>query len=322
MKLPFFSRSAKRVVGIDCGGHQGASLACLARPQPHELTLESCASMSWDGEDPGVKLAGLVREQASPKTPAVGLMPLQGYSLLQVEAPEVAREEMPQAVRWLVKDLIDYPLEEAVIDVFPAPQSSSHGRMIYAVSAHFEAVNSQVKLLKQSRLKLQALDIPELALRNVASWTPEAQAGVGLLYLGRDSGLLVIVHEQTLYVARSIQHGTAAMREAVPEEAGDGLLDRDGDIQLLLDRVVLDVQRTLDYYESTFGKTSIGTVLLAPMQDSVPGLMEHLQSNLGTNVKPLDLNALFKGPEVEPLEQARSFLALGAALREGGGNAA
>ena len=43
--------------------------------------------------------------------------------------------------------------------------------------------------LTESGLKLDIIDIPELALRNIASLMPEDIGGVVLVYLGNDNGL-------------------------------------------------------------------------------------------------------------------------------------
>ena len=39
------------------------------------------------------------------------------YQLLQVEAPTVSREEMREAARWKIQDMVDYPVEQATVDV-------------------------------------------------------------------------------------------------------------------------------------------------------------------------------------------------------------
>lgn len=42
----------------------------------------------------------------------------QAYRCLLLDPPKVAPEELPAALPWLVKDLIDIPIEQAAIDAF------------------------------------------------------------------------------------------------------------------------------------------------------------------------------------------------------------
>ena len=47
------------------------------------------------------------------------------YQMQLVEAPSVPREEMRSAVRWKLKDLLDYPVDAATIDVADVPTDRS-----------------------------------------------------------------------------------------------------------------------------------------------------------------------------------------------------
>ncbi len=320
MKIPFLHSNSGGTLGIDSGNPDGASLVYLTRNKHEGARILHSDRISWEKDNPGQELADYVRENLPSKVPTIGVIALNSYNLLLIDAPNVAWEEMGQAVRWQIKDLIDYPLEEAVVDYFSAPQSPGRGRMVYVVSAQMEVVQRQVDLLQRAKLKVKAIDIPELVLRNVASLLPEAQQGLGLLFLGPKSGIILVVQDEYLYVSRYIQHGSEAMARNVQSQNQEDLLDKSGDLQMILENVVLNVQRTLDYYESNFGKTTVATVYLAPLQDDVPGLVEYLQDNLGAEVKDLDLNALFPEADMSQGEQAQCFFALGAALRQGRGN--
>src|SRR5687768_1191997 len=60
------------------------------------------------------------------------------YQLPQIDAPSVPAAELKAAVRWRVKDLIDYPLEAATIDVLDIPadrEAPAPDHAVYAVIA-------------------------------------------------------------------------------------------------------------------------------------------------------------------------------------------
>ena len=62
------------------------------------------------------------------RAPTVSVLDPDSYRLLLVEAPDVPADELRAAVRWRVKDLIDFHVDDAVIDVFEMPQHARGGR--------------------------------------------------------------------------------------------------------------------------------------------------------------------------------------------------
>jgi MSHA biogenesis protein MshI len=193
--------------------------------------------------------------------------------------------------------------------------------MVYAVAAKKASVQQCIENLENADLALQYIDIPELVQRNVASLIPEDQRGVALLYLDTTSGLITLTHQSILYLARGLEIGT---RDLIPsksswvdEQPGGMTLEAGGMGQALLDNIVLEIQRSLDYYESHFAQPPINHLYIAPLAEEIPGLMSHLAANLGVQVQMLDLNNILDCQEpISQQEQSQNFLAIGAALRE------
>lgn len=59
------------------------------------------------------------------RAPTVSVLDPSGYRLPLVEAPDGPPAELRAAVRWRVKSLIDFHIDDAVIDLFEIP---SHAR--------------------------------------------------------------------------------------------------------------------------------------------------------------------------------------------------
>jgi hypothetical protein len=53
--------------------------------------------------------------------------------------------------------------------------------------------------------RFDVIDIPELALRNLAAQLPEAADGLILLWLNAQSAQLLVIKQSTLYLARTVQ---------------------------------------------------------------------------------------------------------------------
>ena len=268
-------------------------------------------------------LRGLGKKNYSSDLPTSTVLKPGDFTLLMVEEPAVPEEEMKQAIRWKIKDMLDYSIDDAVVDVFTIPGQKERGRtpMVYAVAAKKAPVKQCISQLEEADFALQYIDIPELVQRNIASLLPEDQQGVALLSLNDTSGLITLTHQSTLYLARGLEVGT---RDLVPSESswideqpGSMSLGPGGMGQALLDNIVLEIQRSLDYYESHFAQPSINHLYIAPLAKDIPGLQQHLDNNLGVRVHMLDLNDVMDCAEpISVQDQSHGFFAIGAALRD------
>ena len=238
------------------------------------------------------------------------------FTLQLLDAPQVAEEEMRDAVRWKIKDLLDYDIEHAVLDVFEIPGLKEQGRMpqIYAVCAHEDKVRKCIEQAESADMALRYIDIPELAQRNIAARLADDEAGVALLNLQEDRGLLTLTQQSILYLARELDSGYRVLANtAVANDGALALSEMPGEG---LENVALEIQRSLDYYESHFRRPPIKTLLIAPLAQPLPELLEHIRSSLGLNVRMLDLAEMIDMPsEPNAQMQARAFYAIGAALR-------
>ncbi len=225
------------------------------------------------------------------------------YALVQVESPDVLPAELKAAVRWRLKDALDFPVEDAVVDVFdmPEPARRTGARMMYAVAAKPQAIARRVAGLSAAARRFDVIDIPELALRNVMALLPEAAEGLILLWLEDDSAQLLVIKETTLYVARHVPF--------VGEVAEAGELPN-------VDAIALEVQRSMDYFESHYDEAPLHHLIVAPHDRHSARFAQALSRDSAMRIELLDLSrALELAPGVLPADR-RSLLAIGAALRE------
>jgi len=234
------------------------------------------------------------------------------YQILNVEAPNVPREEMKTAVRWRLKDILDFPAAEATIDVLDiALDANSRAQQsVFVVAAKNSIIAPRQKLFLDAKVELAAIDIPEMAQRNVSAMLEPEGRGIAMLSFGDDGGLLTVSYRGELYLSRRFDVTLAQ------------LLEPDHDRKhASFDKITLELQRSLDHFERQYSFISIAKLILGP--SPVSGLDEYLSSNLYTPVETLDLASLFdlsRTPELADLaQQQRFFLAIGAALRDGEG---
>ena len=262
--------------------------------------LERCVYEKQGSQDPFARVLGRL---ANRRAPAVSVLDPADYRLLLVEAPDVPADELRAAVRWRVKDLIDFHIDDAVIDVFemPAHARGGPGRMMYAVTAKAELVKGAIDRVENAGLELAVVDIAELSLRNIATLLDAEQRGAALLYLGERRSTLLLVRQGVLYLARHIETGVATLVEASelrPE---------------LVAGLALEVRRSLDYLESHYEQPAIPLLHVAGLEVAD---REQIARELGLSVREVDLKDLFDTDDTFSPELQRLCLpAIGAALR-------
>jgi len=275
--------------------------------------LAVCEFFAGDSVDCEERLQEEVKSRELVRSRGIGVIGFGSYGLFQVAPPAVPDAEMRDAVRWQIKDLIDFPLEEAVVDVFRvgADNRREGAKNAYVVAARQSVVQRHARLMLQSRLKIDAIEIPELSLRNLAARLPEDARGVSLLYLGDEQGVIIVCRGGRLQLARDIPFGTSALSG---EKTGLEPFGFD-EPQERLSLLALDIQRSLDFYESSFRQTPVAALYLLPTAKPLPELLPELQARLGTSVKSFVLGDIVAG-ESQDLQTAEScLLAVGAALR-------
>ncbi|SHN39794.1 MSHA biogenesis protein MshI [Duganella sacchari] len=231
------------------------------------------------------------------------------YQLLMVDAPNVPPDELKTAVRWRLKDMLDFHIDDATIDVLDIPQDSSgasRGHSMFAVAARNALVQSRQALFGEAKLELTVIDIPEMAQRNISALLETDGRGLAMLSFDGDGGLLTITYKAELYLSRRI------------DVTLEQLLERDSDRQqVCFDKITLELQRSLDHFDRQFHYVNVLKLLLAPT--GTHGLHEHLAANLYMPVEAMTLDDVFdlrNAPALQDAaQQQRFFLTLGAALR-------
>jgi MSHA biogenesis protein MshI len=269
--------------------------------------VDRCGTRALDGDFAGVER--LAKELGFERYQCSTLLAPGDYQLLLVDAPNVPPAELKTAIRWRIKDMLDYHLDDATVDVLEVPRNPAggeRGHSMYAVTARNNIIQSCIGRFEAAHIPLSVIDIEETAQRNVAALFERDERGLALLHLGEDQGLLTINYRQELVLARRIEAG---MRP---------LLERDGPgREEHLQRVLLELQRTFDHFDRQFAYVPVAKLMLAPgPEDS--GLLEYLAANLDIPVERVRLSgaiAFGARAEPEPEEEWRLFHLIGASLR-------
>ena len=228
------------------------------------------------------------------------------YSILMIEAPQVPLEEMRQAVKWRIKDLISFNAEDAVVDVIPLPEDAfkNRARMVYVVAAQKQVVDAAESLVNESGMKLRYVDVAEAATNNLLRHLELGQQGLALIYLGEDEGVINVGHDKDLYLTRRLKAQRASLTDP-------SVVHTD-----TFQHLLLETQRSLDYYEAQLGQPHATQLWLTPVAQDAMHLANDFGANLGLQAEIMDLSTMLSGAEGMSREmQENCVVAIAASLR-------
>jgi MSHA biogenesis protein MshI len=288
---------------------EGCAFAEVSTDQASPL-LNRCGFVSSQPGEAIANLQDLIKQERLTNADLAICLDRSRFNLSLIEAPQVEATEMHQALAWKVKDLIDYPLDKLVLDYVDVPSTKSSGAMVYTVAVNETNIQALVDEVGQAHGLLERIDIPALAQQNLASHLPVADEGVALLNLTHRDSLLTLGRGEKLYLARGVGvHCNELRSEMLPE----------GDRQSVprLDDLLLDIQRSLDYYDSFFSDPPIRHLVIPSMNGQYDHLVDYLQRNMAIGVAEMQLDQVLSPGQQLSIETdyfGELILATGTAL--------
>ena len=263
----------------------------------------------WD--QPIATLQRLRRRHALHRHRCVALLPRAQYQCLTMDAPaDVPREDWAAAVRWQLRDTVDFPVDGAAVDVLAVPEGTSYRAQpqLIAVAAAEAVVRPLVEQATDAGTPWQAIDIAETALRNLGALVEPEDRAQALLHCQDSHATLVVTYRGELLSTRQMELALLLPDDAPAEQR-----------QTACDQAGLELQRTLDGIERAYGQVTLARLLVTPMP-GVQALCDHLAPLLYVPVAPLRLDEVLDFSAVpglldDPGQLNRQLCAIGAALR-------
>ncbi len=263
------------------------------------------------GDDETAALKRLSRSLGLDHQSCTTLLPFGTYQFLQTEAPDVPKAELREALRWQIKDMVDFPMDKATLEVLdiPVPPSGAGRHMVYVVVSRNDVLSPLIRHFDEADVGLVAIDVPEMAQRNLAALNENGERGLALLVFDDAGGMLTFTARGELYMVRRVEVSLRQLQEADATRR-----------ELLFERIGLELQRSLDNFDRQFSFVPVNRLLLAPSPVTAP-LQQFLNDYLGMPVDVMDLSAVMDISAVpdlnNPTRQAQCLATLGAALRQG-----
>jgi len=231
----------------------------------------------------------------------------QYYKLLLAEAPPIPLEDLRVVMPAKIKDSIPWELTDSTSDVMPLPDDAFRGRKksVYVASAQTSVIAQQVEMLRGIGIKPISISIAEIALLGFESlMLHQPKESYGVLKLGDTEGLINMVCDGNVYLSRRLN---VALNDLVKQE-----IER----QVFFDQLVLEIQRSVDFYESQMGKGPVAKIQLLPTAVELGVGYEYVEENISTDIEWFDPFELVEiGVEVQHKDKAHCTSAFGSAMR-------
>jgi len=287
-----------------CASPKGLAFVHLIPSQHHFKFKLNAATFIQNTElnEAPKQLKGFVESWKVRGASCAVVLPSSEYRLLLLETPNVPQGEIERAVRWLIKDLIDYPLKEVAIEVFPAPTRLGQAPKLYVAVTRLKLIQDISSVIENMGLHLSCVDITDLAICRLLSAISNKQEGVAFLVLDADKPRIIVMRNNVLYLERNLNANPITVEEIKKQEH--------------LSDLILEIQRSLDFYQSQFGQAA-PTRLLLGAEFSLRGFKEELAEGLTVKVEVLQLQKIIEINQGVSLDIAGDYMApIGTGIKE------
>lgn len=264
----------------------------------------------------------------------------------KITLPAMTDAELATSITWEAEQFIPFDIQDVNLDyqILSRPPKAAAGATmdVLLVAAKKETIADYTGVIAQAGRVPAIVDVDAFALQNAYEINYGTRdAIVALLNIGASAiNINVVGGDQSLFT-RDVPIGGNAYTEAlqkdfqIPQESAD-LLKRgfpaDGldathagpSLQMVTETVLLEVQKTLDFFRGTTGADHIDLLLVTGGGSQVAGLVDALHDRLGYRVEVLDpfkavsFDAQKFGVPVLAEVAAASTVAVGLALRRMG----
>jgi MSHA biogenesis protein MshI len=224
------------------------------------------------------------------------------YQLHLMDSPEVPENEVAKALRWQLKGLIDYPINDIIVEAFLVPP---HGygnkrKKVFAAITLQSGMQNELALLKSSYLDVSSVSIAELALCElIAHLTNESDPPSLVVSFDDDVCQLHVHYGNNLYLFRTVSIEKSIMEPQSPVK----------------NDILLEIQRSIDYCLMELKLPEPKKIFFTPSFYNASDLFVFLNEGLGKEVQLMDMSQII-APESGLTQDdfATAFYALGGAL--------
>lgn len=268
------------------------------------------------------------------------------YTYLVIRHPELitnimtisGSEDIRSKVLNDLKNTYDLTLSDYYIDFIVHDQDGQQLAIASAIPSHI--IDPYLEVLDRYQFKMLAMEPDFAALgRGVNRWASHLTEYLHI-DVGQSQTEISIVNHDIIYALRTINFGKGDVVESLAEAGGIdmetaesylfkyGVVEPDENEELekniyqniaeSLDRLGMEIQRTIDYYGLTYKKSAVTNFIITGQLNSVVGLNAYYSKLFSATVESCELSKLVtvKGDQAPDSDELKYIdMCIGAALR-------
>jgi MSHA biogenesis protein MshI len=297
-------KKSKQDVNIGISFQTGGVSVCVTEPDANGLKVSLCVSLKGEKTHQQL-LAELIKKHSIPKGKVIFVLNADQRTIHKLARPVVEGSELKQSVSYLLKDRLVHGIENSVVDIIDYPEGCQLDDQLMVVECSRKLIKNAVDVITELGFELHAIDISALLLGEILQSYPGIDKGLALVLDHEDGATLMVYRGESLYLIRKLS-GITDFIACLPSESN----------MMMTDMLLLEIQRTLDYYDAQMRQPPLAGILLSPSFADISPLAEYLDKNLAIKVECLDINNLLDLPEpLSPAMQQDCLTACAAAFR-------
>ena len=347
---------SRAVVGLDIGSSAVKAVEMKPMGKTYKVTASGIEPVPPDSIVDGAIIdAGAVAESIRRvfdnkafKTKEVAAS-LSGNAVIvkKISLPVMTAAELDESIYWEAEQYIPFDIQDVNLDyqiLDAGTGADSKGTMeVLLVGAKKEKIADYTGVITQAGRVAVVVDVDAFALQNAYEINYGFEPGtvVVLLNAGASAININIISGGQSVFTRDVSIGGNAYTEAVQRElslsfdaaemlkkgqAIEGATFEDAlpVLRAMTDNVLLEVQKTFDFFKATASSDRIDRIMLSGGASRVQGFAEMLQDRFGTPIEDFDpfrrisLDTKKFSPEQRDTIGATAAVAVGLALRRAG----
>lgn len=186
------------------------------------------------------------------------------YQQLLSDVPDVPEEELRSAIELKAADLLNYDIDDAVLDVIQLPSEAYRGRMrmAFIIASRKGPLRDWLMALASQGVAVDVIDVDSTVLRNLAI-SQQQYSESGIIHLKSTSSRLILNFNEEMVLSRSFDIGLSNLlsERVIDDDELEITVDDSTQSDIQIDSLVLEIRRSFDYYESQLGLGAIAEMM-------------------------------------------------------------
>lgn len=255
-----------------------------------------------------------------------------------ISIPRMEESEAGEAIKWEMEANIPLPIDQVYFDWQFLDTGNKNKQNVLTVAVAKNIVDDFLDVLEKAGLKAYALEVESIASARSLVKEKDAQKGVGLIVdLGAQRTSFIMIVDGAPFFTSSVPFSAEGVNDAIAKGLNMSLSEAEkikithgiessgenpvlGVIKSLLENLVQEIERTLDFYgEMNKDNSAVERITLCGGGSNMKGLVPYLAKRLNRDVELgdpwINLDLGNELPIINRQESARYSTVIGLALR-------